>query len=61
VAAQLMRRILLDYAKGRHREKRGGGITPVELDEALVVSRDGASDLVAIDEALTRLEQLDPP
>src|SRR5438876_779146 len=38
VAAQVMRRILLDYAKARHREKRGGGITPVELDEALVVS-----------------------
>ena len=59
VAAQVMRRILLDYAKARQREKRGGGVRPVVLDEALVVSEDRASDLVMIDEALTRLEQLD--
>lgn len=60
VAAQVMRRILMDYAKTRNREKRGGGVRPVALDEALVVSEDRASDLVVIDEALTRLEQLDP-
>ena len=59
VAAQVMRRILLDYAKARCREKRGGGVRPAVLDEALVVSEDRASDLVMIDEALTRLEQLD--
>lgn len=60
VAAQVMRRILLDYAKTRRREKRGGGARQVELDENLVVSEDRASDLIVIDEALTRLEQLDP-
>ena len=60
VATQVMRRILLDYAKARQREKRGGGVRPVDLDEALVVSEDRASDLIVIDEALTRLEQMDP-
>ncbi len=59
VAAQLMRRILMDYAKAKHREKRGGGVRHATLDEALVVSEDRASDLVVIDEALTRLEALD--
>ena len=60
VAAQVMRRILLDYAKERVRDKRGGAIRRTLLDEALLVSEDRASSLVDIDEALTRLEQLDP-
>ncbi len=55
-----MRRILLDYAKSKHRLKRGGGAHKTSLDEALVVAEDRASDLVLIDEALTRLEKLDP-
>src|ERR1700693_5973466 len=59
VAAQVMRRILMDYAKLKVRDKRGGGMRQTTLDDALVVSADRASDLVAIDEALTRLEQLD--
>src|SRR5271168_3166365 len=59
VAAQVMRRILLDYAKSRQRLKRGGDVHKTSLDEALVVAEDRASDLVQIDEALTRLEQLD--
>ena len=59
VAAQVMRRILLDYAKERVREKRGGGAHKTSLDEALAVSEDRASNLVVIDEALTRLEQMD--
>jgi len=59
IASQIMRRILLDYAKSAHREKRGGGAHKTSLDEALVVSEDRASDLVQIDEALTRLEALD--
>ena len=49
----------MDYAKGRNREKRGGGVHKTSLDEALVVAEDRASDLVMIDEALTRLEALD--
>ena len=60
IASQIMRRILLDYAKAQKREKRGGGAHKTSLDEALVVAEDRASDLVRIDEALTRLEALDP-
>ena len=60
VAAQVMRRILLDYAKSKRRDKRGGKLHHTALDEGLAVSEDRASDLVLIDEALTRLEQLDP-
>jgi RNA polymerase sigma factor (TIGR02999 family) len=59
VAAQIMRRILLDYAKGRARGKRGGDIRKTSLDEALVVSYDRAFELVEIDEALQRLETFD--
>src|SRR5258708_10070409 len=59
VAAQLMRRILMDYAKAKHPEKRGGGLRHVTLDEALVVSGDRASHLAMIDEAPTRHEKLD--
>lgn len=59
VAAQVMRRILLDYAKGRARGKRGGDVQKTSLDEALIVSYDRAYELVEIDEALQRLEALD--
>jgi RNA polymerase sigma factor (TIGR02999 family) len=59
VAAQVMRRILLDYAKGRARGKRGGDLRRTSLDEALTVSYDRAYELVEIDEALQRLEALD--
>jgi RNA polymerase sigma factor (TIGR02999 family) len=59
VAAQIMRRILMDYAKGRARGKRGGGGAMAPLDEALAVSTDRAAELVAIDEALDRLAKFD--
>lgn len=59
VAAQIMRRILTDYARSRQRLKRGGDVHKTSLDEALVVAEDRASDLVRIDDALTRLEKLD--
>jgi len=59
VAAQIMRRILTDYARSRQRLKRGGDVHKTSLDEALVVAEDRTSDLVQIDEALTRLEKLD--
>ena len=49
VAAQVMRRVLLDYAKSRQRLKRGGDIHKTSLDEALVVAEDRVSDLVRID------------
>jgi len=60
IAAQAMRRILVDYARRRHREKRGGigEDLPVEA-AALAVSGERSIDLVALDEALTRLAQFD--
>jgi RNA polymerase sigma factor (TIGR02999 family) len=60
VAAQVMRHILIDHARGHLREKRGGGKEAVPLDEALVFSPEKSSELLAIDEALQRLAQLDP-
>jgi RNA polymerase sigma factor (TIGR02999 family) len=59
VAAQIMRFILVDYARGQARAKRGGGAIQVTLDEALVVAEDRADDLLALDEALSRLAAFD--
>jgi len=64
IAAQVMRRILLDDARRRLREKRGGGAAVrVDLDDVAVPAPDGPVDLVdviAIDRALRELERLDP-
>jgi RNA polymerase sigma factor (TIGR02999 family) len=62
LAAQLMRRILVDHARRQRRQKRGGGAAAVELDE-FVPAPPGAVDSVDaldLDRALARLEQLDP-
>ena len=59
VAAQMMRRILVDHAKGHRREKRGGGARKVSLDEAIELTDERADGLVALDEALTALAQFD--
>jgi len=59
VAAQTMRRILVDHARGRARAKRGGGDAPITLDDALVASPDRPDALLALDEALQRLSTLD--
>ena len=60
IASQMMRRILVDYAKARHREKRGGIGENLPLEHAaLVVSEEKSIDLIALDEALTRLSELD--
>jgi RNA polymerase sigma factor (TIGR02999 family) len=59
VAAQMMRRILVDYARARQHGKRGGGVQQVELDEAMVVSSDRAAEVVALDEVLMSLAELD--
>jgi RNA polymerase sigma factor (TIGR02999 family) len=59
VAAQMMRRILVDYARSRRFAKRGGGAQHVSLDEALVVSQERAADIVALDEALKALAEFD--
>jgi RNA polymerase sigma factor (TIGR02999 family) len=59
VAAQTMRRVLVDHARARSRDKRGGGEAPVTLDDALAASPERPDDLLALDEALTRLSALD--
>lgn len=59
-AAQAMRRILVDHARARHSEKRGGEATHLCLDEALVFSDSQSDELVRLDGALERLRQLDP-
>jgi len=58
VAAHLMRRILVDFARTRNYQKRGGGAQPVSLDEAMIVAPERGADLLALDEALTRLQAL---
>lgn len=60
VSANLMRRILVDYARSRNYQKRGGGARKVPLDEAAVVSEDRAPDFVALDDALNTLAEVDP-
>ena len=60
VAAQTMRRLLVDHARGRGRDKRGGGQVKVSLDEGLGLPAGAGADVLAVDEALTRLEALDP-
>ena len=60
MAARLMRRILVDAARSRGYQKRGGGMTIVALEESLVVSHEPGEDLVALDEALTALAAVDP-
>jgi RNA polymerase sigma-70 factor (ECF subfamily) len=59
IAAQLMRRILIDYARGHLREKRGGAKVVLPLNEALVFSPQHSEELVKLDEALDRLSKLD--
>jgi RNA polymerase sigma factor (TIGR02999 family) len=60
MCAQLMRRILVDWARTRHSVKRGGNVEPMSLDEALVVSSERNADLVALDNGLKALAALDP-
>jgi len=59
VAAQVMRRILVDYARSRCYDKRGGGARPMTLDEAPPVTDDKLAVLLEIDQALDRLAALD--
>jgi RNA polymerase sigma factor (TIGR02999 family) len=59
VSAQLMRRVLVDFARARRREKRGGDRVQVSLDEALDVSQRRDPDLIALDDALQALAAFD--
>jgi RNA polymerase sigma factor (TIGR02999 family) len=60
VAAQAMRRILVDHAVSRRAAKRGGGRTPVPLDEVVLVSEDDAEQVLVLNDLLSRLEQMEP-
>ena len=60
LAAQIMRRILVDFARTRKREKRGGDQIKISLSAAARVPADRSPDLVALDDALRTLEKLDP-
>ena len=59
VAAQLMRRILVDHARSRSRAKRGGGAPMVSLAEQAMISKE-ASEVIALDDALSNLAEMDP-
>jgi RNA polymerase sigma factor (TIGR02999 family) len=60
IAAQLMRRILIDHARRHLREKRGGTQVILPLEEALAFTPEHSEDLLKLDEALNRLSKLDP-
>jgi RNA polymerase sigma-70 factor (ECF subfamily) len=60
VAAQLMRRILIDHARGHSRQKRGGEQQKVSLDEIFVFSEKRADELLAVDDSLNQLAKIDP-
>jgi RNA polymerase sigma factor (TIGR02999 family) len=61
IASQVMRRILVDHAKTRHRKKRGGSNEDLPLEEALLAGAEATNvNLIALDEALGRLAKIDP-
>jgi RNA polymerase sigma factor (TIGR02999 family) len=59
-AAEAMRRILVDHARGRGREKRGAGRVRLPLDVVELASREDPSEILSVDEAVRRLEERDP-
>jgi RNA polymerase sigma factor (TIGR02999 family) len=59
IAAQLMRRILVDHARSRARVKRGAGAQKLSLNEATIVTNESAEEFLSLDEALSRLAQMD--
>jgi RNA polymerase sigma factor (TIGR02999 family) len=61
IAAQMIRRILVDYARSQHAEKRGSGAIKLALDEAMdVPQQKGELDLLGLNGALDKLAELDP-
>ena len=59
LSSQLMRRILLDHARAQKRGKRGGDAVHVALEDVAVITPEKSEELIALDEALTRLAQFD--
>jgi RNA polymerase sigma factor (TIGR02999 family) len=59
IAAKLMRQILIDHARQRHRAKRGGAAHQIPLDESVIVSPERAAEMVALDEAIESLATVD--
>src|SRR5678815_3181366 len=60
MSARLMRQILVDFARSKKKQKRGGGAIPVTFDENLNVAADRSGDLIALDEALQALAAQNP-
>src|SRR5258706_14763333 len=60
LASQFMRRILLDHARSQRRAKRGGEAVHVDIEEVAIISPQQSNELIALDEALTRLAEFDP-
>jgi RNA polymerase sigma factor (TIGR02999 family) len=60
VAAQIIRRVLVDHARARHRLKRGGDALRVELNEGNIATKRGGMDIIALDDVLNRLANMDP-
>jgi RNA polymerase sigma-70 factor (ECF subfamily) len=60
VAANVMRRLLVDHARAHNAEARAGGLQRVELEEGLLVSSERSSEVLALHDALTHLEAVDP-
>ena len=59
IAAQIMRRVLLDHARRRNRAKRGAGANQISLSSVTILSPPKSQELIALDEALTKLERTD--
>lgn len=59
-AARAMRNIIIDYIRGKSADKRGGGLARVELEDGLAITAERFDEVLAIQEALDRLEKLDP-
>lgn len=60
IAATMMRRILVDHARARHRLKRGGELVRVTFDEDAMIAPSRDNDVLALEDAIEKLQQLDP-
>jgi RNA polymerase sigma-70 factor (ECF subfamily) len=60
VAANVMRRVLVDHARARNAQMRGGDLQRVELEEGIAISQERSEEVLALDEALNHLEEVNP-